>query len=588
MVMRSWFQIFILAITLLMAHASVANQPLPKEQAFIFSAAFTKPQQVLLTWQMPAGYYLYRQRLTITSLPADLATPTYPQGEFKYNNELGRYEVLMGLVDVPVMLKAATSPIQLIVQYQGCSEGGFCYPPMRKTLLLNVTTATITDNDPVPVANNWTKLAKDQNSIQTLLTTEHLLWVWLIFAGLGLLLAFTPCVLPMVPILTSIIVGQGGATHPRRAFFLSLAYVLGTALTYAAAGIAAALVGSSIQVWLQQPLIIALTSGLFILLALSLFGCYELRLPYWWQNHLSSLSNRQRGGHYIGVFIMGIISTLIISPCVTAPLVGVLLYISQSGSLLLGGSALFAMGIGMGIPLLIIGTSAGKWLPKSGPWMEVVKKMFGVMMLAVAIWLLSRFISATWLHTLWGIWLLGIAVFIGVYLPRLIGKKRLNHFFAVLIGLGSLFYMVSGIDQPYKILPWLQPAQVTQQRFNTVHDLASLNEQLSRARAAHQMVLLDFYADWCEACIVMEKNVFSTPQVQQALNTYVLIRADLTANTAEEEALMKHYGVIAPPTMIFFDAEGRELSAKRIVGEVSAADFLTHLRSMNHPAGIKK
>ncbi|HEX4044362.1 MAG TPA: protein-disulfide reductase DsbD, partial [Gammaproteobacteria bacterium] len=386
--------------------------PLPADQAFVFSvyinptlSAPTKEKtiakEVMAEWQIAPGYYLYTKRIHIHFEPTMNADIQLPQGEVKYGQETGQYEVFSGIISVPILLSKTPSQLTMHVDYQGCSQAGFCYPPMQRSFLLNFTDNTITPLLSKTTDKEWSSLLTDQNGIVTVLQSQHFGIVLLIFAGLGLLLALTPCVLPMIPILTSIIVGHRSRKHAdekhiKRAFFLSLAYVLGTAVTYALAGVLAAFLGQSLQSWLQQPWVIGLMSGVFVLLALSLFGCYELALPSRWQTALLRLNQRQRGGHYLSVFLMGMLSTLIVSPCVTAPLVGVLMYIAQSGDPVLGGSALFAMGIGMGIPLLLVGVSAGKWLPKSGPWLEGVKKIFGLLMLGMAVWLAARVIPVEW------------------------------------------------------------------------------------------------------------------------------------------------------------------------------------------------
>lgn len=566
---------FILLITL--ASHAATNAPLPANQAFIFTSNVERDDRANITWQVAPGYYLYRDRIHIKGGDGVLATPTFPQGEYKYSKDLGRYEVLSGLVNVPIQLLTQKQQVTLSVEYQGCSESGFCYPPAHKNLTLNLINLTVTENQITKstVKAKIFSLLTDQNGIKNLLTTEHLVWVWIIFIGLGLLLAFTPCVLPMIPILTGIIVGQKGTVTTKKAFMLSLTYVLGSSITYAFAGFAAASMGSSLQAWLQQPWIIVLTSILFLILALSLFGLFELRVPYWWQNRMTHLSNRQRGGNYAGVFAMGIISTLIISPCVTAPLVGVLLYIAEKGSILLGVTALFALGIGMGIPLLLIGISAGKWLPKRGAWMIMIKQFFGLLMLAMAIWLLGRIVSPSINTQLWGVWFIALSIVI-LYLPSLLDSRKLNRFAAGMLSLYGLFVLV-GL-YPNRLQPALHPDSI--RPFIVVNNLTDLQKQLTIAKSQQKPVLVDFYADWCESCISMEKNVFQSVLVQNKLQQYILIRADLTANETAEEALQQHYAVIAPPTVLFFDNQGRELSSKRIVGEVTPRDFLLHLKQL--------
>lgn len=562
--------------------ASIAS-PLPADQAFPFSLTVNGPQFALAEWRIAPGYYLYSKRVHVVPVPIEAADVRLPQGELKYTTQ-GRLEVFSGTISVPVLAKNNATQFRVSIDYQGCSESGFCYPPIHKTYSLNFTSGTVTED-----TTSLSNLLTNQNGIAALFGSQHFGITLLIFAGLGLLLAFTPCVLPMVPIVTGIIVGHKRSVSAKKGFLLSSTYVFGSSLTYALAGVAAALMGSSLQVWLQKPIVIILAASLFVLLAFSLFGWYELKLPRQWQNKLTKWSNHQQGGTYAGVFFMGMISTLIISPCVTAPLVGVLIYISQSGDMILGGSALFAMGLGMGLPLILIGMSAGKWLPKSGAWMEAVKKLFGVLMLAMGIWLLSRAVPSLVTMILTGLLLLGIAFFLSVSLPRVITWRKLSRSLGVLLGLSGIIVIV-GASLPNAVPTWLGANQASPlaSSFTVIRDLAMLNKQLSQAQLAHKPVLLDFYADWCESCVVMDKNVFSLTDVKQALSNYVLLRADLTENSHDDQAIMKHFNVIAPPTVLFFNVAGREMNAQRIVGEVNAQEFLGRLQSLGNQSGFKK
>ncbi len=501
--------------------AASNKTPLPSDQAFKLSIIINHANAVTAKWDVAPGYYLYRQRLHISLAPKTDAEILFPQGKIKHDPRHVDYEVYTGKVIIPILLQTTAKQLQLTLDYQGCSESGFCYPPMSKHVWLDLANQTISSSQMTNASASPVSLFSlltSHNDVRALFATQHFIVILLIFTALGLLLAFTPCVLPMIPILTSIIVGHKQAVSTKKAFFLSASYVLGSSLTYAIAGVIAAAMGSSLQVWLQQTWIIVIVSGLFVLLAFSLFDFYELRLPKRWQNRVTSLSRKQEGGTYLGVFIMGIVSTLIVSPCVTAPLVGVLMYIAQTGDKVLGASALFAMGIGMGIPLLLIGVSAGKLIPRRGPWMNAIKKLFGFIMLVMAAWMLSRV----------------------AFLPQ----------------------------------------STTQVRpFIVVHDMVELNKQLSIAHTSQKPVLLDFYADWCESCVTMDRNVFNMPNIQQALKGFILLRADLTANSKADEALLKNYNVVAPPTVLFFNNYGQEVNAHRIVGEVNAKEFTTRLNT---------
>jgi thioredoxin:protein disulfide reductase len=563
--------------------AAMAKTPLPADQAFMFSTTITSPRLAMVEWRIAPGYYLYSKRVHVSAKPDTGVDIRIPQGDLKYDALQGRLEVFSGSVSVPVSLSANESTLQLNVDYQGCSVEGFCYPPIHKTLSLNFTDKTVSQIEQAKaVASPWHTLATNQNGIRSLFDTTHFGLMLLIFAGLGLLLTFTPCVLPMIPIITGIIVGQKGSVSTKKGLLLSSTYVLGSSLTYAFAGVLAALMGSSLQVWLQQPWVIGIASGLFVLLALSLFGFYELRLPSRLQNRMVTMSNRLRGGNYLGVFFMGMVSALIVSPCVTAPLVGVLMYISQTGDVVLGGSSLFAMGIGMGIPLILIGMSAGKWLPKAGAWMDIVKKGVGLLMIGMAIWLFSRVASTMVTLVLTGFLLFGVATFLGLYLPRLIQWRRLSRGMGMLAGLSGMLVMFGAGAPTTMMNTWMGASQVeAASSFTMLHDMASLNKQLLIAQAAGKPVVLDFYADWCESCVLMDKHVFSMAEVKRALNHYVLLRADLTSNSAEDQLMMQSFKVIAPPTILFFDSHGRELDSERIIGEVTAKEFLTRIDKMS-------
>lgn len=565
-------------VTTLSFAAADPKEPLDADQAFQMAVVVSGKQPVI-KFAIADGYYLYHDRLKIKIIPQQDSPIVYPNGSIKHDSKGQVIKIYQGNISIPLPASAKDAE-QVVVDYQGCSFQGFCYPPMHETIALKVSQNHANKiSSPPPIQQHTLKsLLTDQHGIQGVLQSQNYFVILLMFLGLGLLLAFTPCVLPMVPILTGIIVGQKAITT-QKAFLLSLTYVLGSALTYAIAGLVAALMGNSLQVLLQTPWVIMIVSLVFILLALSLFGLFELRLPSRMQTQMVNLSNSLSGGTYISVFGMGALSTLIVSPCVTAPLVGILLYIAQTGNMLLGAMALFAIGIGMGIPLLLIGTTAGKWLPKAGPWMEVIKKIFGIVMLMMAIWLLSRTMSVQMADILWKICLLGMAFAIGGYLPRFIGYQKFNRGIATIAGVCSAFMMLgsvlpnpiitSGIIQQHKA--------EADQPFHAVHSLTDFQTQLALAQSLHKQVILDFYADWCDSCVAMDKNVFAKPKVQQELSHYVLLRADLSANSAQDEALLKHFDVIAPPTILIFDDNGQELNDQRIVGEVDSKEFLTRL-----------
>ncbi len=516
--MQNWQRLgLVVLLSWLFVTAGFASnvKPLPADEAFNFSYEFSPPATVIAKWKIAPGYYLYRDRFHFSSKPKAILSVKYPASTVKLDKATGRYEGYNGELSIPVTIKPDAAGLTLSVNYQGCAEQGFCYPPMKKEISL--AAAPVLDKQ--DVAGSLTTLVKDQNKVSDVLTTQNHSMLLLLFLGMGLLLSFTPCVLPMIPILTSIIVGQKGAVSTAKAFFLSVSYVLGTAIAYSAAGVLAAVMGASLQVWLQKPVFMILGAVIFIVLALSLFGLFDIHLPGFLRSRIVTASNKQKGGAYVGVFIMGVLSALLLSPCVTAPLVGVLMYIGTTGDVLLGAGALFAIGIGMGIPLIVIGVSAGKWLPRRGWWMQAVEKCFGVLMLGMAVWLLSR--SA-------------------IFPAGIIGRSN-------------------------EVMPASQ--------FVVVRNQQQLDSVLSSASSQRKPVLLDFYANWCDSCIAMEKEVFGKQRVQELLKHFVLVRADLSDNSTENQTMLMKYKVIAPPTLLLFSPDGRENDNLRIVGEVSANEF---------------
>lgn len=562
--------------TFAVSHVFANATPLPIDQAFISRVVFNSPESISAEFTIAPGYYLYSERLRLTFDPPISTNIRYPQGETKYDAHRGKYSVYMGKLVIPVALTPHTQQLKMTLNYQGCSEHGFCYPPVEKSFAVDVENQQI-----IPIIKDvranaeepasLRMLLTDQNRIHAVLASEHMGMLLAIFLGLGILLAFTPCVLPMIPILTSIIVGQKEVADTKKAFLLSAIYVLGSAMTYAAVGMLAALMGSSLQTYLEQPWIIALVSGLFILLALSLFGVYDLHIPRRWQSNITALSRRQKGGTYAGVFIMGVVSSLIVSPCVTAPLVGVLMYIAKTGDLVLGASALFMLGIGMGIPLIAIGTSAGKLMPRRGPWMVMVQRLFGVLMVGMAIWLLSRIHSLAVISTFIAILFLTAAIYFLIY------KK--NYKIGLAVGLTSITIILGGVTVPALLSSNTIAKNTLTPTFVVIRSTEELQKQLLIAQSVNKPVLLDFYADWCSSCVAMDKDVFDIPAVKKALTQFVLIRADLSANNAADELLLKNYSVVAPPTVLFFNNHGQEVDTRRIVGEIDASEFLNRLNT---------
>ncbi len=579
----------LLSFILSFSHAADTLSPLPADKAFVFSAYFDQNKQLIFEWDIAPGYYLYRNQLSFSpaaTSQVQIGKIELPQGKPRKDALHGVYQAYFGSIKIPVSLIGHVQGVlDLNVHYQGCSSAGFCYTPIQKLLRVDLAKVTAPQNliQYVQSIGPMNKPVLSDDEVAAHYFDGNLFFIVLSFLGLGLLLAFTPCVLPMVPILSGIIIGHDKQVTKGKSLLLSVVYVAGMAVTYAIVGVVIALIGSSIQVELQKPWVIILFSGLFVLLALSLFGVYQLQLPSRFRQLVSMTSNRQKSGTYIGVFLMGSLSTLIVSPCVSAPLVGVLAYIGQSGDVLLGAIALLALGIGMGIPLLLIGLSADRILPKVGPWMATVERLFGVMMLGVAIWMLSRMVPCPVTLFLWAILCIFAAVFIGVFspVPRFLQWLVKGAAVVVLVyGIILLIGSVMGNTDPFN--PWEQFGQTKSQRFIVPHSMKELNQQLSTAKKAKQPVLLDFYADWCVSCAIMDRSVFSNVKVEQALTKFVLLRADITQNNAFDQALLKRFNVVGPPTIIFFNAEGQELTSSRIVGEVNANEFLKRLGSVDN------
>ena len=577
---------------------------LPPDLAFRFAAVADGPDRVRLTWQISDGYYLYRARIkTETSSDrAQLGALAMPTGQTKTDDYFGKQEVYHRelTATLPVARSGGTSlDLPLKVTYQGCADAGLCYPPIVKTINVSLpagtggaggaSSAVAPTGATGPGAATGSGAAaasahfvSDQDRYASVIRDSNIVWVILFFLAAGVGLSFTPCVLPMVPIVSGIIVGDG-STHvtTKRAFLLSLTYVLGMALTYTAAGIAVAAGGQQVQAAFQQPWILMLFAGLFVVLGLSMFGLFTLQMPAAIQTRLASVSNRQSAGSYGGVAVMGALSALIVTTCVAPALVGALLFIGQSGNMLRGGIALFAMGLGMGTPLLIVGASAGKLLPKAGPWMDLVKRLFGALMLAVAAWMLSRIVPDRFSLLLWSVPLVAAAVVLwtgarsvrgSVFLVR-IAAAATTAYAGLMIAGG-----VVGNTNPLLPLTRSSASDRHDLPFRTIKSVGDLQRAVADARSRNKGVLLDFYADWCVSCKEMERYTFSDSAVQSALNGTVLLRADVTGNDADDQALLQHFGIFGPPTIALYGADGQERRNFRVVGYMKATDFAALLQ----------
>ncbi len=550
------------------------------------------------------GYYLYKDRIKFTIAEGSeggIVNVSLPDGDIKDDPNFGVSEVYHHDFVAKIAISSVLKNITVNARYQGCSEKGLCYAPQNKTFNLILSgnygeTSTTNLNTKNIVDSSATSSNDDQAT--TLLKGGKL---WLIaagFFGFGLLLALTPCVLPMIPILSGIIVGDAKshdhATSRLHSFNLSLAYVLGMAMSYTIAGIVAGLSGQLLSNTLQNPWVLGSTALIFVVLSFSMFGFYELRLPQSIENRMINTTNKLKGGQFIGVFIMGVISALIVSPCVAAPLAGALIYISQTHDVLLGGIALFSLSIGMGVPLLLIGASAGHVLPKAGTWMTAVRNAFGVLMLAVAIYMISPVIPASASMTLWAALLIIPAMYLhaldNLPLDSITGRSHPWMRFwkgigiiLLVVGVSILIGAISGAKSPLQPLAGIlannQQVENNKLAFDRVKNITELNARVNAAKG--KIVMLDFYADWCISCKEMEQFTFSDNRVQASLNNAVLLKADVTDNTPEDLALLKRFNLFGPPGIIFFNRSGQEIKPIRVIGFKKADSFLKIVNKVN-------
>ncbi|EMR4175265.1 protein-disulfide reductase DsbD [Serratia marcescens] len=538
------------------------SQFVPVDQAFAFDFK-QQGGQVTLNWQIRPGYYLYRQQIKLVPQQATLGAFTLPEGLSHKDEFFGEVAIFKQQLNLQVPLQQAAANASLSVTYQGCAEAGFCYPPETRTIPLDAVSATAAA--PLPAAASE---PAEQSATPASLPFSPL---WALLIGIGI--AFTPCVLPMYPLISGIILGRDRPQSSGRILALALVYVQGMALTYTLLGLVVAAAGLQFQAALQHPYVLIGLSALFIALALSMFGLYSLQLPSALQTRLASWSNTQRGGSLTGVFLMGALAGLICSPCTTAPLSAILLYIAQSGNLWAGGGTLYLYALGMGIPLVIVTLFGNRLLPRSGPWMQYVKEAFGFVILALPVFLLERVIGDLWGLRLWS--LLGLAFFGWAFALSLRSTRgwaralQLLLLAAAVIAARPLQDWAFGADQA-------QQAAQPHLAFTRINNVEQLDLALQQARG--KPVMLDLYADWCVACKEFEKYTFSDAAVQASLANAVLLQADVTANSAEQAALLKHLQVLGLPTILFFDPAGRELTAERVTGFMKAEAFNAHLQ----------
>lgn len=572
-------RLIFLALTLFSLHAqaslfsNLSSSPkfVTVDQAFGFD--FSQNGAALtLKWAIKPGYYLYQQKISLSPVNTVLGQVAMPEGLAHKDEFFGNSQIYTHDIQVPVTLKSTAPNASIKVSYQGCAAAGFCYPPETRIVPLSQVKA-----DSVPVFTSSTSAVTSATASES--STSHLPFspLWALLIGIGV--AFTPCVLPMYPLISAIILGGRRDMRPMRVFLLSLVYVQGMAVTYTLMGMVVAAAGLRFQAALQSPAVLLTLSALFILLALSMFGAFTLQLPSSLQTKLAQWSNRQKGGSMTGVFLMGALAGLICSPCTTAPLSAILLYIAQSGNMLAGGGTLYLYAFGMGIPLMIVTVFGNRLLPKSGPWMQYVKEGFGFVILALPVFLIDRVAGDLWGMRLWS--LLGVAFF-GWALN--LSLKSNKGWVRVL----QILWLVLALIAARPLQDWAFPATANGSvaaesqalPFRSLSSVDQLHQQLGQSQ--NKITMVDFYADWCVACKEFAKYTFTDPQVRQTLSHYQLLQANVTANSEQDNALLKHLNVLGLPTLLFFDAQGKEIPGSRVTGYMDDAQFEAHLQKL-HP-----
>ncbi|MDD3324609.1 MAG: protein-disulfide reductase DsbD [Sulfurospirillaceae bacterium] len=576
--MRFLYHFFLLFLFLLSSVFATTNQKILTPQEAFSVVVEQKEDAVILKFALGEKIYLYADKLKFdiiepkkVSLDELIKRPNIKQIG-SYSAIDSSFEIL--ILNTLLSETVGTKKLTLQVSFQGCSEGGICYQPMKKTFAL--------------VLKNGKKTQSEQDDIADSFADESFLFVLLSFFGFGLLLSLTPCVFPMIPILSSIVVSQANEhMNTKRGFVLSLVYVFAMAVAYTIAGVLAGLFGANLQIAFQNPWIISIFSAIFVLLSLSMFGFYDIQMPNFIQSKLTKTSDHMQGRGIFGVSVMSFLSALIVGPCVAAPLAGALIYIGQSGDALLGGAALFMMSLGMGLPLVIIGTAAGKYMPRPGKWMENVKSVFGILMLGVAVWMISRVVDENISVLLWAVLILSSSVYLGAFdvlesessWKRLFKSIALVMFVYAVALLVGLFSGSTNMLQPLERLTQKSvgnTAVTTKDKFQKVQTLAQLNEII---KSAKKPILLDFYASWCVSCVELEKNTFPADGVREKMNDFLLLKVDVTQNSDDDKAIMKEFGIFGPPAILFFKDQ-KELETLRVVGYKSPEEFLLILEKV--------
>lgn len=562
---------------------------LPVEQAFVFDYV-QKQDELVISWTIADGYYLYKDKIKLGGIAVSFSHPSYPASMQIEDEYFGVTNVYFHQLTLRIPLTDVSEDGVFKIQYMGCAEAGLCYPPVTKELPLLPLSATASDTSSSAAANNSSNIAasvtsgdsansipvSSQNTLAEKLTDGASIATLAGFFLLGIGLAFTPCVFPMYPILTSIIVGQGSQLSNKRAFSLSFSYVQGMAITYSLLGLVIASLGVKFQGYMQHPAVLIVASVIFVLLALSMFGVFNLSLPSSWQEKVSGISNKQQGGSLKGAFVMGALSGLIASPCTTAPLSAALLYVAQSGDLLLGAITLYILSLGMGLPLLLLGSSGGKLLPKAGNWMNAVKTTFGFLLLAVPLILLDRFLSFDYVIAAGSLLTLAFVI----YLYRVLFSLQNATAKAVLLIVGQLLLVTALYLNVSHWWPAPAASQATEQNasFELVDGLDELQQKLANSDGRYTIV--DFYADWCIACKEFEHLTFPKPEVQAQMKKMQLLKVDVTKNSLKDQKLLSNYQVLGLPALLIFDPQGNELTQARVIGFKNASDFAAHLKQI--------
>ncbi len=572
---------------------------LPVSKAFIPNLALKDSARIEVNWFIEDSYYLYKHRFKVIPITKEVRVDELNilPGLRKVDEWFGEVEVYYSTAQLGFRLDGLQSSesVEFELSYQGCAEAGLCYPPVTQRYVLSNGEFLEASKEVRGQANVELEKREEQKLADALLK-ESVGWsLFLFFIG-GIALAFTPCVFPMIPILSSIIVGQGSDLPRYRAFALSGSYVAGMAITYAIIGTLVGVFGAqlNLQAALQTTPILLFSASLFVILSLAMFGFYELQLPVSWQNKLNELSSLQSGGKYVSVFIMGALSSLVVSPCISAPLVGGLLYISQTQDALLGGLALLSLGFGMGVPLMVVGVVGGVWFPRAGAWMDQVKGLFGFLLIGVAIWLIERLIEDSVAMVLWGLLLIGAAIYFGAFELR--ARKpveKVVQFVGVVVAIWGGAILVgsslgsSSIFDPFEGLRISgAPKNASELEEKGWHTVKTLEEVQNFLEQNDKPVILDVYADWCISCKIMEKKVFTEARVREGLREFGLLRVDVTANDELDRELLSHFGLFGPPTLAFFGRDGSEITEVRIQGEIDADAFSKHLSGISEISKI--